>query len=193
MTDIRKVGRNDPCPCGSGRKVKRCCGLKRGPDEDSTARAFLAEVSRDAAELLHVSESQFIAIMEEWSGLSAIYPSLRVRLPDHSPAVERLAQAYVEMDADGSREPFYEVLEQTDTPAERARLVRAVHMLLGEGHVDVIAAAAAAYELSTGSRELFSHWLTEAVGYRMSELVAKTMLSEAHNDSAEHDRDAGTG
>ena len=21
-----KVGRNDPCPCGSGRKHKRCCG-----------------------------------------------------------------------------------------------------------------------------------------------------------------------
>jgi len=20
------VGRNDPCPCGSGRKFKRCCG-----------------------------------------------------------------------------------------------------------------------------------------------------------------------
>ena len=22
----RRVGRNDPCPCGSGRKYKRCCG-----------------------------------------------------------------------------------------------------------------------------------------------------------------------
>jgi hypothetical protein len=193
MKRMRKVGRNDPCPCGSGRKVKRCCGVERGPDEDAAARAFLAEVSRDAAGVLHVSESQFIAMMQEWSGLSAIYPSLRVRLPDDSPAVERLAQEYVEMDADGSREPFYEVLEQADTPAERARLVRAVHMLLGEGHVDVIAAAAAAYELSTGSRELFSHWLTEAVAHRMSELVAETMLCESHNDSAEHNRDAASG
>jgi hypothetical protein len=24
--DTRKVGRNDPCPCGSGRKYKQCCG-----------------------------------------------------------------------------------------------------------------------------------------------------------------------
>jgi preprotein translocase subunit SecA len=23
---IEKVGRNDPCPCGSGRKYKKCCG-----------------------------------------------------------------------------------------------------------------------------------------------------------------------
>jgi len=22
-----KVGRNDPCPCGSGKKFKKCCGL----------------------------------------------------------------------------------------------------------------------------------------------------------------------
>jgi hypothetical protein len=190
---MRKVGRNDPCPCGSGRKMKRCCGLQRGPDEDSTARAFLAEVSRDAAGVLNVSESQFIAIMEQWSGLSAIYPELRVQLPDNSPAIERLAQAYLEIDADGSREPFYEVLEQADTPAERARLVRAVHMLLGEGHVDMIAAAAAAYALSTDSRELFSQWLMEAVAVKMSKIIAETVLSEAHNDSAEHDRDAGSG
>ena len=25
----RSVGRNDPCPCGSGKKYKRCCGRKR--------------------------------------------------------------------------------------------------------------------------------------------------------------------
>ena len=23
---IQKIGRNDPCPCGSGRKFKQCCG-----------------------------------------------------------------------------------------------------------------------------------------------------------------------
>jgi uncharacterized protein YecA (UPF0149 family) len=25
----RATGRNDPCPCGSGRKYKRCCGTNR--------------------------------------------------------------------------------------------------------------------------------------------------------------------
>ena len=24
--DARKVGRNEPCPCGSGKKYKKCCG-----------------------------------------------------------------------------------------------------------------------------------------------------------------------
>ena len=27
FTSTRKIGRNDPCPCGSGKKYKRCCGL----------------------------------------------------------------------------------------------------------------------------------------------------------------------
>jgi uncharacterized protein YecA (UPF0149 family) len=25
MGNQRKVGRNDPCPCGSGKKYKKCC------------------------------------------------------------------------------------------------------------------------------------------------------------------------
>ncbi len=25
---VTKIGRNDPCPCGSGKKYKKCCGLK---------------------------------------------------------------------------------------------------------------------------------------------------------------------
>ena len=24
-----KIGRNDPCPCGSGKKYKQCCGKKK--------------------------------------------------------------------------------------------------------------------------------------------------------------------
>ncbi len=27
--DGEKIGRNAPCPCGSGKKYKRCCGQKQ--------------------------------------------------------------------------------------------------------------------------------------------------------------------
>jgi preprotein translocase subunit SecA len=23
---VKKIGRNEPCPCGSGKKYKQCCG-----------------------------------------------------------------------------------------------------------------------------------------------------------------------
>jgi preprotein translocase subunit SecA len=28
----KKVGRNDPCPCGSGKKYKKCCGANQASD-----------------------------------------------------------------------------------------------------------------------------------------------------------------
>lgn len=33
-TAAEKVGRNDPCPCGSGKKYKKCCGAGL-PDIDT--------------------------------------------------------------------------------------------------------------------------------------------------------------
>ena len=29
----KKIGRNDPCPCGSGKKYKNCCGRNTGAGE----------------------------------------------------------------------------------------------------------------------------------------------------------------
>ncbi|MDR2615906.1 MAG: SEC-C domain-containing protein [Oscillospiraceae bacterium] len=31
----RRVGRNDPCPCGSGKKYKKCCYLKEGQNPEN--------------------------------------------------------------------------------------------------------------------------------------------------------------
>lgn len=44
-------GRNSRCPCGSGAKVKRCCGERTGPSDESLARAWLAAVAREEAGL----------------------------------------------------------------------------------------------------------------------------------------------
>ena len=30
----KKIGRNDPCPCGSGKKYKKCCGMNAQADND---------------------------------------------------------------------------------------------------------------------------------------------------------------
>jgi uncharacterized protein YecA (UPF0149 family) len=30
----QKIGRNDPCPCGSGKKYKKCCGMNGSVDND---------------------------------------------------------------------------------------------------------------------------------------------------------------
>jgi len=42
-----KIGRNDPCPCGSGKKYKHCC---RSQDEAAEHAAFAAARAAAAAE-----------------------------------------------------------------------------------------------------------------------------------------------
>ena len=32
---MAKCGRNDPCPCGSGKKYKKCCGQKKSLSQRS--------------------------------------------------------------------------------------------------------------------------------------------------------------
>ena len=51
-------GRNELCGCGSGLKVKRCCGTARGPSPDQLERAFLADQSR------HVTRRVLVATLE---------------------------------------------------------------------------------------------------------------------------------
>lgn len=35
------IGRNEPCPCGSGRKYKRCCAMRAATTQAVRAKAFL--------------------------------------------------------------------------------------------------------------------------------------------------------
>ncbi len=58
-----KVGRNDPCPCGSGKKFKRCC-----LEQQSSAQSFWLR-QRDASDqltrdILEFAESKFGVHME---------------------------------------------------------------------------------------------------------------------------------
>jgi len=43
--DEPKIGRNDPCPCGSGKKYKKCCLAKPG-----SAQAIIDEIAEAAEE-----------------------------------------------------------------------------------------------------------------------------------------------
>jgi len=63
-----KVGRNDPCPCGSGKKYKQCCLLK-GDSEKSLPEIFLADAPsmRMNYLLLNMDRGKF---MRAYKGLS---------------------------------------------------------------------------------------------------------------------------
>lgn len=61
---MAKTGRNDPCPCGSGRKYKVCC-LKK--DEDAARERFqqaAAESAAQAAAVAAKAQRQALATLE---------------------------------------------------------------------------------------------------------------------------------
>jgi hypothetical protein len=165
---VAKVGRNESCPCGSGRKAKRCCGVRRGPSEESLACAFLAHALREAAwELRNIPELEFEGLLGELAELPELELSLHAVLPKLlSPALDRLCDAFAADDLDAAEEPFGELLGAIDTPLERARLARAVVALRAAGRLDAKLAAAALIDLASGSRELVASSLLQAAAVR---------------------------
>lgn len=45
-----KIGRNDPCPCGSGKKYKSCCLAKKGEKKKISAKWLNAPKGTDLLE-----------------------------------------------------------------------------------------------------------------------------------------------
>lgn len=45
----KKVGRNDPCPCGSGNKYKKCCEQRLGPKRKLQATVLSGGLSAGKA------------------------------------------------------------------------------------------------------------------------------------------------
>jgi flagellar basal body-associated protein FliL len=51
---MAKVGRNEPCPCGSGKKYKQCCESKAGSNRLTTVMIVVIAVAILAALLASV-------------------------------------------------------------------------------------------------------------------------------------------
>lgn len=174
LVAVAKLGRNDPCACGSGRKAKRCCGIERGPSEESLARAYLSHAARAAAlDLGAISDDNFEALVDELIELPRRELSLQLELPKlFPPALDRLLDAMEQDDVDAGEAPFRELLGKLDTPLERARLARAVIALRAAARLERGLAAAALIDLASGSRQLFAASLLEAVTVRAG--IART-------------------
>jgi hypothetical protein len=60
----QKLGRNDPCPCGSGKKYKQCCGKPEAPTTPS-GDSHEGAVERAVAWLAQHHRRAFAAALEE--------------------------------------------------------------------------------------------------------------------------------
>jgi SEC-C motif-containing protein len=164
---VAKIGRNEPCPCGSGRKAKRCCGIERGPSEESLARAFLSGAARQGAEWTsHLSDVEFDALLDELWELPACDLALQVEPPKlFPPELDRLCEAVEDDDPDPDL--LDDVARWIDAPPERARLARALLAKAEERVIDRELAGAALVDLACDSRIYLRAALLEAVAVRV--------------------------
>jgi hypothetical protein len=171
---MAKIGRNELCSCGSGRKVKRCCGIARGPSQQSLARAFLRTAAREVAGPAGaLSEAEFAALLAELVDLPCVDLSLQVELPKLlSPALGRLCEAIAEDDELAGDAVLDEALDELDTPLERARLARAVIAARDAGRCGRLLGAVALIDLASGSRQLLCAGVIQSVAVRAG--VART-------------------
>jgi SEC-C motif len=164
-----RPGRNDPCPCGSGRKTKRCCGEDRGPSDEQLARAHVAQLFHQTVDELHgLSDRALDRLSEGLLDLPALDLSLLVALPKLiGPDLERLREAIQHDDPDWGWDALTAVHQQIDTPQQRARLADAIVRLRDQHRIGRRQAAYALLDLHTKSTRLVAASLLEAVAVQV--------------------------
>ncbi len=93
-----KTGRNDPCPCGSGRKYKKCCLARDGGRSPATS---IEQVYAEVAELDALSNRVLDLIHERrFDEAEMVCRRLSAEYPDQVDGLDRLAATY---DAQGRK------------------------------------------------------------------------------------------
>ena len=95
----QKIGRNQPCPCGSGKKYKKCCLRK---DEENRLAVAQAGVADEIDVLDELSNSVLDLIRSgQLEEAEAVCQRLLTEYPDQVDGLDRLAMVY---EAKGDRD-----------------------------------------------------------------------------------------
>lgn len=92
-----KPGRNDPCPCGSGRKYKKCCeangGPQRGPDVGRLFAQAERECERGQLDQAEKVCEQILALNPQHAGALHLRGALALQAGRHHEAAESIGKA----------------------------------------------------------------------------------------------------
>jgi tetratricopeptide (TPR) repeat protein len=95
---MAKISRNAPCPCGSGKKYKKCCLLRK--EAESLEQRKLLEKNPGKAlvevdDLDDLSNSVLDLIdSKKFEEAKSVCSELRERYPDQVDGIERMAMVY---------------------------------------------------------------------------------------------------
>lgn len=160
-----RAGRNQRCLCGSGLKVKFCCGQAKGPSEDELAKATLVDEGNPPAHRLVIRDEEHIHdLYREMLELPTLDRSMLVDLPRLlTPEIERLLRAIETHDLDGIDASRSAASKDIDTPTARLALLEAARRLHDHGRISSNLLAAVAVDLARRESDLVQSSLVQAV------------------------------
>jgi len=127
---MKKIERNDPCPCGSGKKYKKCCALTVEPHsseiQSGTPTARHNSSMRIKGGVRYDDSSQgYIAIVHIWDNDACFGTPKEMRHPDVFPTEEEAMHFYKTM----IRPNLHTLKSGTGSPDSR---VTVLHTMLEE-------------------------------------------------------------
>ena len=135
---MAKLGRNQPCPCGSGRKVKRCCGTQRGPSPESLAWQRLHEQARKFAPVLRgYNNFEIDQLLEGVIHLPVHHLGLQVRLPRIAPPELERLRTQIHQDEDDIVDTVQDAAAVIDGPHLRLTLADEAADLCQRDEIDL--------------------------------------------------------
>ena len=104
---MKKIGRNDPCPCGSGKKYKKCC-LNKSASKGNFVYTDLDQLSNRVPALIKQGE---------FDEAEDVCRSLMEQFPEQIDGVHRYAEVY---EAKGDKLKAAEYYRKTAEFADKA-------------------------------------------------------------------------
>ena len=108
---MAKISRNAPCPCGSGKKYKKCCLLRKEAETLEQRRILEQNVGKALVEvddLDDLSNSVLDLIdAEKFDEAESVCNELRKRYPDQVDGIERMAMVYEARGENGKASEYY--------------------------------------------------------------------------------------
>jgi SEC-C motif len=172
---MAKVQRNQPCPCGSGSKAKRCC---HGPIQFVDLRVMPLEMGQEALDVLAgTDKTEMRALFDQLVYLPELDLSLQVPLPAIlTPDVDRAVRALRGDDGDAFDEALAKVVSMVDTLDRKIDLAQAVVVLRDAGRISPKLAALAVFDLDRPDSSLFLSSVAESIGVLAGEERTPTGL-----------------
>ncbi len=160
-----QLGRIERCHCGSGKKMKRCCGGEARLDPAALAKSELVTLTRSLAPALAGrSDSDLHQLLDRVPALVALDISLAWALPRIlPPEIQALRVAIDDDDLEAVKDALPGAVAALDNQVGRARLAHAVLGLRDVGRIETTLAAAAVVDLASGSPQLVTASIVEAV------------------------------